>query len=98
MMNLSEIKKKLEVVDQFREKNARILVPIHELPSALDQRSSIEVEIVRLFKNLRNQVCTDNNFPRDTPFSRMPDSSVVSEKAESKLCGLLGYLDWIQCR
>jgi|GEM_PF-5531282 hypothetical protein len=91
-MTLHDIKKGLELVDEFRGQNASLVVLIHELPGAIDRRDSIEARTKGLFFDLREQVCQDNNLANGTTFGQMSDDVIISELAEEKLRALLDYI------
>lgn len=96
MATLKDVKEIVDRLDEFRQRNAGIVVAIHKLPQAMDRRNEIEKEVRKLFFNLRSQICLDNSLPSNTPIGKMSDGCVISQEAEKKMRALVGYLDWRQ--
>lgn len=53
-MDINDIKKSLVVIDEFRQQNAHIVAPIHEVPDRLERKNEVEREVVPLFLRLRD--------------------------------------------
>src|SRR6266498_228841 len=97
-MTVREIEKSLDIVDQFRQANASIVIAIHKLPDEMESRETVEKEVRRLFFNLRDQIQSDNQLGSQTPFSKMPDDTIITEEAKNQHRALLAYIENRQSR
>ncbi len=92
MTSFGDVKNAVERLNEFWQRRAQIVAPIHELPQAIERRNRVRTEVVALYQSVAGQLCVDNNFPQETSVYDMPETTVVSATAEKKFHAIVDYL------